>query len=83
MDESSALKVVAMRAVETTDTARTLWTDEDRAWASRAAAEVVGADGAPDAFVARRAALAIEKLGVRQPALPRTVRAAGPARRCA
>jgi hypothetical protein len=74
MDESSALKVVAMRAVETTDTARTLWTDEERAWASRAAAEVVGADGAPEAFL-RRATLAIEKLGVRQPALPRVVRA--------
>ena len=58
MDESSALKVVAMRAVETTDTARTLWTDEDRAWASRAAAEVIGAEGAPEAFLARRATLA-------------------------
>ena len=75
MDESSALKVVAMRAVETTDTARTLWTDEDRAWASRAAAEVVGAEGAPEAFLARRATLGIEKLGVLQPALPRIVRA--------
>ena len=64
-----------MRAVETTDTARTLWTDEERAWASRAAAEVVGAEGAPEAFLARRATLAIEKLGVRQPALPRVVRA--------
>ena len=75
MDEPSALKVVAMRAVETADAARTLWTDEDRAWASRAAAEVVGGEGAPDAFLARRATLAIEKLGVRQPALPRIVRA--------
>jgi len=75
MDESSALKVVAMRAVETTDTARTLWTDEDRAWASRAAAEVVGAEGVPEAFLVRRATLTIERLGVRQTALPRIVRA--------
>ena len=64
-----------MRAVETSDTARTLWTDGDRAWASRAAAEVIGAEGAPEAFLARRATLAIEKLGVLQPALPRIVRA--------
>src|SRR6185437_4894701 len=75
MDESSALKVIAIRAVETADGARTLWSDDDRAWASRAAAEVVGADAAPEAFVARRAALAVEKLGARQPALLRTLRA--------
>ena len=75
MDELSALKVVAMRAVETTDSVRTLWTDEDRAWASRAAAEVIGAGGAPGEFLARRATLVIEKLGDRQPALRRAVRA--------
>src|SRR5258708_38403528 len=74
MDESSALKVIAVRAVETADGARTLWSDEDRAWASRAAAEVVGAGAAPEVFLARRATLAIEKLGVRQSALPRMVR---------
>lgn len=75
MDESSALKVIAMRAVEIADGARTLWSDGDRAWASRAAAEVVGAGSAPEEFLARRAALAIEKLGMRQPALPRMVHA--------
>jgi len=75
MDESSALKVIAVRAVETADGARTLWSDEDRAWASRAAAEVVGAEAAPEVFLARRATLAIEKLGVRQTALPRMLRA--------
>lgn len=75
MDESSALKVIAIRAVETADGARGLWSDDDRAWASRAAAEVVGADAAPEVFVARRAALAVEKLGARQPALLRTLRA--------
>ena len=75
MDEASALEVIAVRAVETADAERTLWTDEDRAWASRAAAEVVGAEGSPEAFLARRATLAIEKLGARHPALPRAVRA--------
>ncbi|HEY2862841.1 MAG TPA: DUF2868 domain-containing protein [Casimicrobiaceae bacterium] len=75
MDEFSALNVIALRAVETADGARTFWNDDDRAWASRAAAEVVGAEGTPEAFLARRATLGIEKLGVRKPALPRAVRA--------
>ncbi|HEX9275250.1 MAG TPA: DUF2868 domain-containing protein [Casimicrobiaceae bacterium] len=75
MDEVSALEVIAVRAVETADGARTLWSDEDRAWASRAAAEVVGAQAAPETFIGRRATLAIERLGARQPALARTLRA--------
>ena len=75
MDEFSAVSVIALRAVETSEQARALWSDEDRAWASRAAAEVVGAESTPEAFVARRAMLAIEKLGTRHPALPRAVRA--------
>ena len=44
MDERAALDVTAVRAVETSDRARSLWSDADRAWASRAAAEIVGAD---------------------------------------
>lgn len=75
MDESAALEVVAVRAVETADGARSLWSDADRAWASRAAAEVVGEGGRPEAFLARRAKLALERLGARHPALPRAVRA--------
>jgi len=74
MNESSALNVIAVRAVETADSARASWSDEDRAWASRAAAEVVGAGAVPDVFLARRARLALERIGERQPALPRTVR---------
>jgi uncharacterized protein DUF2868 len=71
MDEQAALDITAVRAVETTDGARTLWTDADRAWAGRAAAEVVG-EGADDAtFVTRRARLALERLGERHTALPR------------
>lgn len=75
MDESATLSVVAVRAIETADGTRTLWSDADRAWASRAAAEVVGEAGGPEAFLARRATLAIERLGTRYPALPRAVRA--------
>ena len=75
MDESSAMKVVAVRAVETADAARSAWSDADRAWASRAAAEVVGASATPDAFVARRAALAVERLGSREGSLPSAIAA--------
>ena len=69
------MDVVAVRAVETADGARTSWSESDRAWASRAAAQVVGADATPDAYLARRAALAVERIGERDPALPRAVRA--------
>jgi hypothetical protein len=75
MDELAALDASAVRALEMRDDARVVWTDADRAWASRAAAEVVGekADGAT--FVARRARLALERIGERHPALPRAARA--------
>ena len=49
-----------MRAIETADGARTLWSDADRAWATRAAAEVVGEAGGAETFLARRATLAID-----------------------
>ena len=75
MDELSALDIVAMRAVETCDATRTLWSDDDRAWASRAAAEVVGEGAAAEAFLARRASLVVERLGGRHPTLARTLRA--------
>lgn len=73
MDESSARKVAAVRALETAESARSQWSDADRAWASRAAAEVVGADGSADAFLVRRATLALERYDQRQPALSRAV----------
>ncbi|MEO8755496.1 MAG: DUF2868 domain-containing protein [Casimicrobiaceae bacterium] len=75
MDEFAAASVVAVRAVETGESARTLWSDEDRAWASRAAAEVVGADSSAEIFLARRAQLASEKVGARHPAFARSVQA--------
>jgi len=75
MNEQAALDVVAVRAVETSDGARALWSDADRAWAGRAAAEVVGEGAGDSAFVARRARLAIERVGEQHPALRRALRA--------
>jgi hypothetical protein len=76
MDERAALAVTAVQAIETTDRERAVWTDADRAWASRAAAEVEGASASPAVYLARRAQLALERIGVRAPALARVVRAA-------
>jgi len=76
MDERAAIAVTAVKAVETADRARAVWTDADRAWASRAAAEVEGASASPAVYLARRAQLALERIGVRTPALARLVRAA-------
>lgn len=75
MDERSALEVTAVRAFESVESARTSWSDADRAWASRAAAEVVGAQGTSDAYLARRASFALERLAERQPELVRAVAA--------
>lgn len=75
MDESAALDVTAARAVETGDRDRLLWTDADRDWASRAAAQVVGEGASAEAFLTRRARLVLERIGPRQPVVPRTVRA--------
>ncbi len=73
LDESSALDVIAVRALETDDRTRTLWTDTDRAWASRAAAEVVGEGGSATAFLSQRAQLALGRAGDRFKVLPRAV----------
>ena len=75
MDERAALEVCAVRALETRDHAKAVWTDVDRAWASRAAAEVVGEGADAPTFVARRARLALERLDAHHKALPRAVHA--------
>jgi len=74
MDERSALDVTAVRVIETDEAARVNWSDDDRAWASRAAAEVVGERASPAAFLGRRAALALERLGEHDPRFVRAVR---------
>jgi hypothetical protein len=75
MNEAAAREIVLVRAVETADDTRTAWTDADRAWASRAAAEVAGGDAPPATYLARRASLAIERLRERYPSIRRTLRA--------
>jgi hypothetical protein len=75
MNEAAARETALVRAIETPDAGRAVWSDEDRTWATRAAGEVTGADAAPDAFVARRASLALERLRPRHPAFARALRA--------
>lgn len=69
------MEVTAVRALEEADRARTAWADDDRTWASRAAAQVVGEHAAPEEFIARRAALALERLSTRGSAMPSMLRA--------
>lgn len=73
MNEAAARKVLLLRAYETTPDSG--WSDDDRAWASRAAAEIEGADAPLDRFVARRAALAVERLASRDRKVERALRA--------
>jgi hypothetical protein len=73
MNESASRTFLLVRAVEITDAQRQLWSDEDRAWATRAAAEVVGSGASADAFLARRAELALERLGTRSASIPRAL----------
>jgi hypothetical protein len=75
MNEASAREVVMLRAIETRDADRAFWRDEDRDWATRAAAEVVGEGARADEFLARRAALALERLAPRHAAIGRALRA--------
>lgn len=73
MNETAARQVLLLRAFETTPDSG--WSDEDRAWASRAAAEIEGAGAPLDRFVARRAALAVERLASRDRNVRRALRA--------
>ena len=70
LDERRALVVTAVRALEQSDTARTLVSDEDRAWAGHAAGESLGAAASDEDYVARRAELLHERVGMRHPAWP-------------
>lgn len=70
MNEAAARRTVLVRAFER-EAASETWSDEHRAWATVAAAKVEGAGAATDAFIARRAALAIEKLAAQDKRVPR------------
>ncbi|MEO8346335.1 MAG: DUF2868 domain-containing protein [Betaproteobacteria bacterium] len=75
LDENAALEVTAVRAIEEAALAKTVWNDGDSAWASRAAAEVVGEAGAPEDFLAARARLALGRIGERSSTFARAVNA--------
>ena len=75
MNETAARNALLLRAWETHLPASAQWTDEDREWASSAAAAVEGERAPLDVYVARRAALAIERLAGREPELRRMLAA--------
>ena len=75
MNEGAARDVMIVRALETSDAAREIWSDADRVWAGRAAAKDVGEAAEPAAFLHRRAALVLERIGKRHPAFVASTRA--------
>jgi len=68
MNEAAAREVVLVQAFETAHPPLTSWTDEDRAWATRAALEDAGGSH-PEGFVVRRAHHTLQRLGPREPTL--------------
>ncbi len=70
MNESAARRAVLVRAFERVP-ASDAWSEDDRAWASRAAAQVEGENAAAEAFIARRATLATERLAERDKRVPK------------
>ena len=61
MNEASAREVTLLQAFETAQPASPSWSDDDRAWATRAAL-----DGEADGFIARRAHHAMQRLAPRE-----------------
>lgn len=74
MTESEARNALLVRAFELAPGGVVNWHNDDRRWASRAAAEVEGADAPSERFIARRAQLALERLRAREPAVRRAQR---------
>ena len=70
MNEAAARRAALVRAFERAP-ASDVWSDDDRAWATQAAAKVEGEGAAADAFIARRASLAVERLSGRDKRVPR------------
>jgi len=70
VNESAARRTVLVRAFEREPPSET-WSDDDRTWATQAAAKVEGEGAAADVFIARRAALASERLATRDKRVPR------------
>ena len=74
MNEADARNALLIRAFETAP-ATPHWTEEDRDWASRSAAQIEGERAGAEAFVSRRAGLAAERLANRVPAVAHTLAA--------
>ncbi len=64
MNESDARQVMLVRALETPP-GFSQWQEADRDWASRQAIAQLGEQASSEAFIARRATLAVERLGGR------------------
>ena len=65
MNEDGARAVTLLQAFETAQPAPVNWGDDDRAWATRLALE--DAPASAEAFIARRAAHALQRLAPREP----------------
>ena len=65
MNEDSARAVTLLQAFETAQPASPSWSDADRAWATRLALQDGSAN--PQAFIARRAQHAMQRLAPREP----------------
>jgi uncharacterized protein DUF2868 len=74
VNERAARDVVLLRAIEGADSGREIWSDADRLWASRTAAENVGESATADAFLGERASLALRRLATRYPKLAAVAR---------
>ncbi len=68
MNEDSARAVTLLQAFETAQPPSPNWRDEDRAWAMRLALQDGAADADAEAFIARRAHHAMQRLAPREPA---------------
>lgn len=66
MNEDSARAALLLQAFETAQPPSPSWSDDDRAWATRLALQDNTADA--EAFIARRAHHAVQRLGAREPA---------------
>ncbi len=75
MNEAAARQTLLVRAYEHEPAAQSTWREDDRAWATQAAAQVEGEKAAADVFLARRAALAIDRLGSRDKHVQRLLKA--------
>jgi hypothetical protein len=75
VDEHAARAITAVRAIETTDRERALLSDAERAAVSQEAAVAVGASAPPERFLAKRAALALERIATRHAVLARVANA--------